>query len=74
MSYLQANLLTKSYGDIELFKGIDLNMNADSRMALIARNGAGKTSLLNILAGKDTPDTGTNANRVPHHSWENSCI
>ena len=59
MSYLQANLLSKSYGDIELFKGIDLNMNADSRMALIARNGAGKTSLLNILAGKDAPDTGT---------------
>ena len=59
MSYLQANLLSKSYGDIELFKEIDLNMNADSRVALIARNGAGKTSLLNILAGKDAPDTGT---------------
>ena len=59
MSYLQANQLAKSYGDIELFKKIDLNINADSRMALIARNGAGKTSLLNILTGKDTPNEGT---------------
>jgi ATP-binding cassette subfamily F protein uup len=59
MSYLQAEQLAKSYGDIELFSGIDLNINADSHIALIARNGAGKTSLLNILAGKDTPNSGT---------------
>ncbi len=59
MSCLQAEQLAKSYGDIELFKGVDLNINTDSHMALIARNGAGKSSLLNILAGKDTPDVGT---------------
>ncbi len=59
MSYLQADRLGKSYGDIELFEGVDLSIDADSRIALIARNGAGKTSLLNILAGKDTPDAGT---------------
>ncbi|MDR1156041.1 MAG: ABC-F family ATP-binding cassette domain-containing protein [Bacteroidales bacterium] len=59
MSYLQVNQLAKSYGDIELFSEIGLTINADSRMALIARNGAGKTSLLNILAGKDTPNAGS---------------
>ncbi len=58
MNYLQAEGLAKSYGDIELFEGVDLTINVDSHMALIARNGAGKTSLLNILAGKDTPDAG----------------
>ena len=58
MNYLQAECLSKSYGDIELFNNITLNINTDSRMALIARNGAGKTSLLNILARKDSPDSG----------------
>ena len=56
---ISANQLAKSYGVTELFSGIDLNINTDSRMALIARNGAGKTSLLNILAGKDTPNAGS---------------
>jgi len=59
INYLQVSQLSKSYGDIELFSGIDMSINAGSRMALIARNGAGKTSLLNILAGKDSPNAGS---------------
>ncbi|MDR2036417.1 MAG: ATP-binding cassette domain-containing protein [Bacteroidales bacterium] len=59
MSYLQIEQLAKSYGDIELFNNVTLHINSDSRMALIARNGAGKTSLLNIIAGKDTPSAGS---------------
>ncbi|MDR2847571.1 MAG: ATP-binding cassette domain-containing protein [Bacteroidales bacterium] len=58
MNYLQAEQLSKSYGDIVLFNDVSLNINKGAHVALIARNGAGKTSLLNILAGKDTADGG----------------
>ncbi|MDR3093337.1 MAG: ABC-F family ATP-binding cassette domain-containing protein [Bacteroidales bacterium] len=58
MNYLQAEQLSKSYGDIVLFDNISLNIRDGAHIALIARNGAGKTSLLNILAGKDTPNAG----------------
>lgn len=58
MNYLQAENLTKSYGDLVLFDNISLSIHKDQKVALIAKNGAGKTSLLNILGGKDTAESG----------------
>lgn len=58
ISYLQVENLTKSYGDLILFEDISFTVNKDQKIALVARNGAGKTSLLNIISGKDGPDTG----------------
>lgn len=56
--YLQAENLTKRYGDLLLFENISFTINKDDKVALIARNGAGKSSLLDLLAGKDSPDGG----------------
>jgi ATP-binding cassette subfamily F protein uup len=58
-SYLQANDISKRIGDNLLFEKINLNINKDDKVALVAVNGAGKTSLLDILSGKETPDTGS---------------
>ncbi len=57
-SYLQIENISKSYGPKVLFKGIDFNINEGDKVALIAPNGTGKTSLLKILAGKDSSDSG----------------
>ena len=51
--------LTKSFGDKLLFENISFGINAGQKTALIARNGYGKSTLLNILTGKDIPDSGT---------------
>ncbi len=59
MNYVSVEGLTKSYGISPLFKGISFNINEGDRIALIARNGVGKTTLLRILAGKEVPDSGT---------------
>ena len=60
MNYVSVENLTKSYGIQPLFKGINFNINEGDRIALIARNGVGKTTLLRILAGKgEVPDSGT---------------
>ena len=59
MNYLQAEGITKSYGDNELYTGINLSIEKEQRVAIVANNGAGKTSLLRILAGADTPDSGS---------------
>lgn len=58
MNILRAENLSRSYGDRTLFKGISLSIERGNRIALVARNGAGKTNLLNILAGTDEPDKG----------------
>lgn len=58
MNYLQVDNLTKSFGDLELFKNISFTVDKDQRVALIARNGAGKTSLLKIIGKKDSADSG----------------
>lgn len=58
ISYLQIEELTKSYGDLTLFEGIGFGVGQGQKIALIAKNGTGKTSLLNIIAGKDTQDSG----------------
>jgi ABC transport system ATP-binding/permease protein len=55
---IQAEHITKSYGDLVLFENLSLLLNEQHRVALVAKNGTGKTSLLNVLAGTDTPDSG----------------
>ena len=57
-SYLQIENISKSYGVKVLFDRIGFNINEGDKVALIAPNGAGKTSLLRILAGKDSSDSG----------------
>jgi ATP-binding cassette subfamily F protein uup len=59
MNYLQIDNLTKSYGEKLLFSGISFGISQGQKVALISKNGAGKTSLLNIIMGKDIPDEGT---------------
>ena len=57
-SYLQIENISKSYGPKVLFDHICFNINEGDKMALIAPNGTGKTSLLRILAGEDKSDSG----------------
>ena len=57
-SYLQIENISKSYGTKTLFDRIGFNINEGDKIALIAPNGAGKTSLLRILAGEDKSDSG----------------
>lgn len=57
-SYLQVENISKSYGPKVLFENIGFNINEGDKIALIAPNGTGKTSLLRILAGKDKSDSG----------------
>ena len=56
--YLQIENISKSYGPKVLFEHIGFNVNEGDKIALIAPNGTGKTSLLRILAGKDSSDSG----------------
>ena len=58
MNYLIAENLSKSFGEKVLFSGLNLSIMQGQKIALVARNGAGKTSLLKILMGKDIPDSG----------------
>ena len=57
-SYLQIENISKSYGPKVLFEHIGFNINEGDKIALIAPNGTGKTSLLRILAGQDSSDSG----------------
>lgn len=58
MNILTVENLTKTFGEKLLFENITFGIEAGQKIALIARNGAGKSSLIRIIAGKDTPDTG----------------
>ena len=58
ISYLQASKISRRIGDTLLFENIDLNINSGDKVALIAVNGAGKSSMLDILYGKESPDEG----------------
>lgn len=51
--------LSKSFGSLEVFSGIDLEIQRGSRTVILGLNAAGKTTMLRILAGVDTPETGT---------------
>ncbi len=59
MVYLQVENLTKSFGDRLLFDGISFGIDQGQRVAIVARNGTGKTTLLNILTGRESHDSGT---------------
>ena len=56
--FLQVENISKSYGDKTLFHNIGFNINEGDKIALIAPNGTGKSSLLKILAGTDSSDRG----------------
>lgn len=58
MNYITVENIAKSYGERELFSDISFGINQYQKIALIAKNGTGKTSILNIIAGKDSPDRG----------------
>ena len=55
---LSAEGLSKSYGSLEIFTGVDLAIDRGSRVVVLGLNGAGKTTLLRMLAGTTKPDTG----------------
>lgn len=59
LSYLQVEHLSKTFGDKFLFQDISFGICDNQKVALIAKNGTGKTTLLNIIAGKEDHDTGT---------------
>lgn len=58
VSYLQIDKLTKSFGDLVLFEDITFGIAQGQKVGLIAKNGTGKTTLLNIIAGKEDYDNG----------------
>ena len=55
---LMASGLTKTYGSLEVFTGVDLAIDRGSRVVVLGLNGAGKTTLLRLLAGVEQPDAG----------------
>lgn len=57
--YLQVEGLTKSYGDRLLFGDISFGIDQGEKVGLVARNGTGKSTFLNILAGREEPDSGS---------------
>ena len=56
---LSASQLRLFYGDVEVFAGVDADVNEQSRIGLVGANGSGKTSLLRVLVGELEPDSGT---------------
>ncbi|MGZ0017617.1 ABC-F family ATP-binding cassette domain-containing protein [Yeosuana sp. AK3] len=59
MNYLTVENISKSYGELTLFENISFSVHKDEKIAFVAKNGTGKTSILNILSGDDEPDSGT---------------
>lgn len=57
--YLQVEDLTKSYGDRMLFDSITFGVNEGDKIGVIAKNGTGKSTLLRLLSGQESPDSGT---------------
>ena len=58
MNYLSVENIAKAYGERELFSNISFGINEGQKVGFVAKNGTGKTSLLNILSGADSPDEG----------------
>jgi ATP-binding cassette subfamily F protein uup len=58
VNYISVENISKSYGDRTLFKNLSFGINKNQKVAFVAKNGTGKTSILNIIAGLDTPDEG----------------
>ncbi|WP_223549327.1 ABC-F family ATP-binding cassette domain-containing protein [Aestuariivivens sp. NBU2969] len=58
MNYLTVENISKSYGELTLFENISFSIHKDQKIAFVAKNGTGKTSILNILSGEDQADSG----------------
>ena len=58
MNYLSVEDISKRFGDRQIFEGLSFGLAKGEKMAMVAKNGTGKTTMLNILAGLDVPDTG----------------
>ena len=58
MNYLSVENIKKSFGERTLFENISFGINKDQKIAFIAKNGSGKTCIMKIINGEDTPDTG----------------
>jgi len=58
MNYLSVEGIAKAYGEKVLFEDISFGINKDQKIAFVAKNGSGKTSILNIVAGVDEADSG----------------
>ena len=58
MNYLSVENISKSYGERILFKDISFGINKDQKIAFIAKNGSGKTTIMNMINGLDETDTG----------------
>lgn len=58
LNYLSVEEVSKSYGTLELFENLSFGISQGQKIALIAKNGTGKTTLLDIISGKEAPDNG----------------
>ena len=58
VNYLSVENISKSYGERILFKDVSFGINKDQKIAFIAKNGSGKTTIMNMINGLDEPDTG----------------
>lgn len=58
VNYLSVENIAKSYGELVLFENISFGINEGQKIGFVAKNGTGKTSILNIIAGNDAPDSG----------------
>lgn len=58
MNYLSVENISKSFGARTLFENVSFGINKDQKIAFVAKNGSGKSTILNIINGLDFPDTG----------------
>ncbi|WKK66066.1 ABC-F family ATP-binding cassette domain-containing protein [Lutimonas zeaxanthinifaciens] len=58
MNYLSVEQISKSFGDRILFEDLSFGINKDQKIGFVAKNGTGKTTLLKIISGEDSPDKG----------------
>ena len=68
MNYLSVENISKSFGERVLFENISFGINKDQKIAFIAKNGSGKTTIMNIINGFDEPDTGQVVVRKEHQN------
>ncbi|MEN8764849.1 MAG: ABC-F family ATP-binding cassette domain-containing protein [Wenyingzhuangia sp.] len=67
MNYLSIENVSKAFGERVLFENLSFGINKDQKIAFVAKNGTGKTRLLEIIAGNDIPDTGQVITRKDLH-------
>ena len=58
MNYLNVEDISKSFGEVMLFEHLSFSIHKGQKIAFVAKNGTGKTTILNILTGRDSPDSG----------------